>query len=514
MGKIKEITIKRFDGGMAYDDRQAAANQHSRAINFDIYKKPSTLYPIRGIESDQDYSGANGAKAYDIGSFGSSFTANSIYGFGRKSGATGTKMFTKSPTASSWSAMNAADGSAAETATGCPVPGTGVITTFDSSGSNVLWFISNSADAIGSGFRMLGQVSFLSSVAADFGKTTLTAASSVVFEPFLLLGQDGNGYCFDANKVHRLNTDASVTSNVFTLTPNWRITSACLYGSYIAMSIKSFDISRVILWDYADSQATENIDFGEGTIIALENINGTLVAVMDKFINTTYNGTGASNGQGSMQIKMWGGGTDVNTITEVKAYGVLAGATENYHFRKNNCIFWYGKVPLDAAVSDSLEGIWAFGRVTDTQPWALSLYRSVPANFEAFHMQGDYTYFAHGNDGSVSRTCDDDTYGLTSSWESPVFDGGDADSEKNFKGSTVTFDKLTSGQTVVLKYRKDGATSWTTLTPAPAQAVGDVKAVFPMDGNFHYCQFRIESTGGAKPSGFKFRFEPLTNAIE
>lgn len=501
---------------MAFDNRMAKSNQFSKSINFDIFKKPSTLSPVRGIEADESYADdADAIRDYDLGSFGQSFAGGTVYAFGRKTGATGVKMFSKSPTSTNWTAETATDASAVESTTGCPVPGTNVLTTFNSSGSDVKWFITNSANSLASGNRQLGQISGLSAVPADFAKKTLTSAGSIVFEPFMILGQDGLGYLFDANKVHRLNADASVTDDVFTLSSAaaWKITSACLYGSYIAMTIKGYARSRLILWDYSDAQATENVDLGAGTAFAVENLDGTLVITMDKNINTSYNSTGSSNGQGVMQVKLWDGG-DPTTITEVKALANLAGATNNYHFARNNVLYWYAKIPIDAGATEFLEGIWGFGRQTDEQPWALSLHREVPSGFEVFHMQGDYTYFAHGGNGQVSRTKDDEAYGLTSTYESPVFDGGDGTDEKNFKGLSVSFEKLTSGQTVVAKYRKDGATSWTTLTPAPAVATGDTKAIYPMDGNFYYAEIRLESTNGAKINGYKLRFETLTSAIE
>jgi hypothetical protein len=213
-----------------------------------------------------------------------------------------------------------------------------------------------------------------------------------------------------------------------------------------------------------------------------------------------------------MQIKIWAGGTNVGTVTEVKAYGVLSGSSKNYHFRRNNCIYWYAKIPLDASATTSLEGIWSFGKLTDGQPWALSLHREVPTAFEVFHMQGDYTYFAHGNDGSVSRTHDDETYSLTSTYDSLIFNDGDGSIEKALHGASVTFEALTSGQSVTLKYRKDGATAWTTAKTE--STIGKLSLTAPLRGNFREIQFRIESTGGAKPNGLKMKYEELTNSIQ
>ena len=359
---------------------------------------------------------------------------------------------------------------------------------------------------------MLSLISQKTGVNSDLNKKALQSASvvsSTGIEPNLILGGDGRAYVWELNSLHRCNTDGTVTDDVIKFSGSHYITSACLWGSYLAMTVKAFGATRLVLWDYVDTQVTESVDLGEGTAVAVENLNGTLFIVMDKFINTTLNSSGASNGQGTMQIKAWAGGQAVTTITEYKAGGVLAGATKTYHFRKNNCMYWYAKIPLDATPSTYAEGIWSFGRITSSQPFALSLHREVPANFVTFHMQGDYTYFAHGTDGSVSRTHNDDTFDLTSSYESVIFDDNNPTQEKQFVEAKLGFEALTAGQTVTLKYRKDGASAWTTVNPVPALATGDVSADYPMDGNFRECQFRIESTGGAKINTFKMVYEEL-----
>lgn len=511
MGKVKQILINRYDGGIAFDTRNAAASQYSTSLNFDIFKKPSTLSPIRGIESDQAYSGAGGFKAYKAAAFGGSFAGGIVYAWARKTTSdTGVKLWEKSPTDANWapSQFLISDVSTdIEATSGCPVPGAQIVWNSDTSGGLMGWSIVNSADSLTSGSRRLVLLSQKAGVSSSLSKKVL--ASNPTYEPKLILGQDGNVYVSSGRSLHRCNTDGTVTDDVLQFSASFTITSMCTFGFYLVLLIKGFASSRLVLWDYKESQVSESVDLGEGTAFAVENLNGTLIIVMDKFVNTTFNGLGTSNGQGVMQIKAWGGGQSVVTITEFKAGGVLAGATKNYHFRKNNGMYWYAKIPLDATPSTYAEGIWSFGRITSSQPYALSLHREVPANFVSFHMQGDYTYLAHGTDGSVSRTHNDDTYDLTSTYESAIFDDNNPTQEKQFVEARLGFEKLTSGQTVTLKYRKDGATTWTTVSPVPAIATGDVSADYPMEGNFREMQFRIESTGGAKINTLKMVYEEL-----
>jgi len=144
MGKLKEIQINRFDGGIAFDERMASANQFSKSLNFDIFKKPSTLSPIRGIESDEGFdSVSDGIKQYDLGSFGSNSSGSIVYAFGRKTSSnTGVKLYSKFATGANWTEVTGLISDVSqpmEQTAGSPVPGTSIITTVTSGGESLLW---------------------------------------------------------------------------------------------------------------------------------------------------------------------------------------------------------------------------------------------------------------------------------------------------------------------------------------------------------------------------------------
>jgi hypothetical protein len=482
--KIKSIQINRFDGGKAFDKRLAGSNEFGASENYDVRSTPSLLTPVRDYESDEGYDGdADGIKTSDLALFAIPL-GGQVYAIGRKNDGTGRKIYRKSINDSEWVDFTASDGSDAESSSGSAVPGF-FIQQFDSSGQSIYWFVTGHASTPSTSFWTIGQASFLTITSANFGAKTL--AFNPTIYPQGILGQHGNVYVSSGRSLHRCLPTGSITSNAFTVSGNFTITSLALYGSYLAIAIYGQGRSKVLLWDYASANASEVIEWGEGALMVLENLDGALVGVTDKYINSSLFGQQAI-GSGRMQIKMWSG--SLNTITEVKAFGSAARAVEQYKYVKNSVLYWYAKIPLEDGSFE--EGIWSFGSILSSQPNAIALERTLPGTFEGFWGVGELLYLPHSGDGSVSRTNNSASFTLTSSYETALLNGGDSSLEKTALGVTVSFEALASGETVVLEYRKDGG-DWETLTPAPAIAEGDISALYPMEGSFKEIEFRIET---------------------
>lgn len=504
--RTKEIVFNRFDGGKALDNRLALSNEFSKSLNFDIYSKPSLLIPVRAYEADQSYNGSStGIKASDLACFGQGTGTSQVFAIGRKNDGTGRKIYNKTITGSEWTALDASDGSAAEASDGCAVPGF-FVPQVTSNGSTLYWFVTGSSTTPSSGFWRLGLLDYNTSAAANFSKKTL--AFNPTWNPQAILGKDGVVYISDNNKIHACNADTTVSSSVFTVSLSYRITSMCLYGNYLAIAIYGDGRSKVLLWDYNNAQAIETIEWGEGALVVLDNLDGVLVGVTDKHINSDIFGT--SSGDGVMQIKTWAGG--LQTLKEVKASGVVSGAVQQYKYVKNGILYWYAKIPM--ADGSYEEGLWGFGRTLSSQPYALSLHREIAgSSFEGFWGVSNYFYLPHSGDGSVSRTSDNEVYSLVSEYETPVINGEDSSLDKHALGITVSYQALESGQTLTLKYRKDGATNWTSLEPSPAIASGSLSAFYPISLTFREIEFKVQTNGGLIPSGLRFRYEELNNQL-
>jgi hypothetical protein len=166
------------------------------------------------------------------------------------------------------------------------------------------------------------------------------------------------------------------------------------------------------------------------------------------------------------------------------------------------------------------EGIWSFGRKNTNYNYTLTL-DIIDENIDtdgiqAFGTAANYFFIAHSGDGSVDKTNDAATYAFTSVLETQILNFGDTDNDKRLDSFKVSFKKLAAGETITAKYRVDGATSWTTIG---SEATDDtlsrtflsIEATDTPFASFREVEFRIESTGGAEPTGWKAKATILDN---
>ena len=74
-------------------------------------------------------------------------------------------------------------------------------------------------------------------------------------------------------------------------------------------------------------------------------------------------------------------------------------------------------------------------------------------------------------------------------------------------GITVTTEPLPTAGQVVLKFKKDEETSFTTIFTEATNDSISFSAVTSLPKDYKEIQFRIESTGGAEITGFTFKEE-------
>ena len=164
-------------------------------------------------------------------------------------------------------------------------------------------------------------------------------------------------------------------------------------------------------------------------------------------------------------------------------------------------------------------GIWVFGRKNENSNFALAvdfIEEAVDtANFfiNSFGAAGDYWFISHSAEsaGKVTKTDDAANYTITSIYDTQIFNGGDVASYKDLIDATVTTVFLPTAGQVVLRYRIDEETSYTTIftnttnnsISRTLNLIASSGAALPKD--YKEIQFRIESTGGAEITGLSFR---------
>lgn len=493
----------RFDKGLT-GLRDSAFHQH-----FDI-SDPTRLIPYRSTEAE-----ANATSAANLGTY---YPRNQQLGKDGKMYALGNNLSGKAqilqktdPTTGAWGLSTTA-AFAGNLIYGSFIEWVGAWWLFTGTTSVSKWVIATST-------------------LTDAVSTLGTAITSVAQG---LVGADDNLYLFYNNKVVRVSNTGTVTDNVLTCLPSdMRIVSACRYGSYIAIGMAygtsaiaiPSGVSKVFIWDMVTiTTVNDVVDWGDGALRVLGNIEGRLVGVSDKYLTNPI-----SASKGAMVVRMWAGAMAQVAVEVVANQLVTAdsGTYANVVTRfprdvviKDSKMYWVASVPFGnstATESTFHLGIWSFGRKDINQNFALSLDYVFPEidteNYyiNSFGAAGNYWFASHGAAGLVSKTDDSSTAYTTTSIYEPetIWNGKDTD---KVTGVTVTTEPMPAAGQIVIKYMRDAETSFTTIftdgtdSSLRSSAV-NVESTGVELPSFKRLRLRIESTGGVVVTGIFYLTE-------
>ena len=493
MSKIQGIEINNFSGGVSDDSREEDASKFQIARHFDTFSNPKRLTPYRSLEADtNDGSTSTGMKQYLVKDFVYHSASSKLYGLGQN-GTGKTKIVYKTDaTTGNWTLPATSEGDDT-VQNGCLVEYKDYLWGFQGTTKVFRWGVLSGTPSI---TNSQGTVGTITSVAQG------------------VIGKDDNLYLPYNNKLVRVTSGGTVNDAVLTLPTNFKITSICNYGNYLAIGcapISTFNgVSKVFLWNFSSTDVQEAIDWGEGELRVLETIEGMLVGVTDRYLN---NATGA--GRGSMIIQVYSGGIP-QVVKEVFTQALTGKSMPISKAVKNNRLFFACKIMTNSAGTEYNEGIWSFGRKNVNFPFALNL-DIIDSNvdsdgIQAFGTAANYFFIAHSGDGSIDKTNDSATYTFTSAYETQIVNFGDVDTDKTLKTVKVSFRKLASGESLTVKYRVNGATSWTTIgTHDTADTISKTFTAIESSGDafasgYEY-EFRLESTGGLEITGLKVTAE-------
>lgn len=507
--KIEQVN--RFSGGID------GSIDSPLVKHFDIFSDPNRLIPHRSTEADTSTNvSATDAKQYDIRDFQLGLDGK-LYALGKVVATGFPKVVKKNdPTTGNWLSSGGGNISTAEgegnaaRLTGCFIEWQGNF-----------WFFQGTNQV--AKCTLAGVIT--NTVTGALGTTITSVAQGVV-------GADDNLYLFYNNKIVKVSPAGVVTDNVLANLPSdMRIVSACRWGSYIAIGMAygtsataiPSGVSKVFIWDMVTSTTVNDvIDWGEGALRVLGNIEGRLVGVSDKYLTNPI-----SLVKGSMVVRMWGGGIPQIMKEIVANQLVTADSSTVTRFPrsvviKDNRMFWAASVPFQSSTSTESTyhlGIWAFGRKDVNSDFALSLDYVEEAvsssNFfiNSFGNAGNYWFINHSADGSVTKTDDAVSYTYTSIYERTF---GNGKQKNKVVGVSVMTDYLPTTGQVVLKYKKDEETSFTTIfTNTTDNSIRRSAINIESSGanlpTYQKIRFRIESTGGAVPTGFMFLREEVND---
>lgn len=500
----KQVTVQqnRFDGGIGESPRENSSSTFILTKQFDIFTDYKRLIPYRDFEDD---STSQSMAQYLISDFCLSPSLGRFYALGIN-GSGQTKLFYKTQNAwsSTWTIPASSEGN------GARIKGSFIEykdTLWGFQGTNQIW---------------KGTPGSITNTVASVSTGISTVAQSVI-------AKDDNMYMFYNNKVARVNASGTVTDVVLTLPTDMRINSCCNYGNYLALGCAStgaygsgFTKSKVFLWNLTSPDVQETIDWGEGDLKVLDLVDGVLTGITDHFLSSTL-----ANGKPSIIIKQYIGGIALPIVTLPSYYAIdgSVGTPALYSYKaiQNNRLYFLARIVYDYKDSSNYSwasGIFSFGRKDTKSNYALVLDFPQDATNYTSQTFGNAAnlFFITKVDGTILKQNDTDSYTLTSVLEPNIHDFNDVYSDKRLENFKISFRKLRTGESVVLKYKvdSDADTAWTTI--GTYNTVGGISHTFvreeatPKDfTSGKEFKFRIESTGGAEITGWSATATVLNN---
>ena len=310
------------------------------------------------------------------------------------------------------------------------------------------------------------------------------------------------------NKIAK-NDNGSWSDAILTLPSHLYITSIAERGNYLAIAcapLSGIGHSVVYIWDRDSSLETlsDSIDWGEETLKVIEEINGILVGV-------SLSGANSTRFNDRVIFRYVLGSTAVKFAEFLGTSVQLPIAKQKI----NNRLYFMMSLVMNGATR---EGVWSVGQTGEN----FSIVHERTSNNDIatninlynFFLLGDFLFNSHvdGATENLSKTNDQATYSATSIYESKIFNNGDSSLKKKLVGVTVTTEPLPTAGQIVLKYKINAESSYTTIfTETTDNSISHSAINIESSGNnlpeYNEIQFRIESTGGAVITGLSFEAE-------
>lgn len=490
MPKRNTIIINRFDGGIADDTRAANTNEYALTKHFDVFNGSGNLTPFRDFTANEFPNDLNLTQFV--------YADENIYALGTPLGSNAAKIYRKNG--------EVIDGNWIENRS---IEGTG------SRNDQVFFHYKNYLYGWRSQSHLWrhGDITGAAETHADYQ----SIAYDTVAQP-IHYSADDSAYFFADNKVYRLNYD-NVTQDVtwegvvLTLPNDQVITCATEYGAFLAIGAQSksgVGDATVYLWDRDSSlkTVTAKYKWGSGSLSGLGVSDGYLIGI-------GYIGGYSFNIKNTLAVRQLIGDQfySIKEISLDKDYSYRLGQRTHEDNGK-----LYFSVSSYQDTPGELTGIWVVGRQAHQSPLTVTQAYSVPTDgldlISGFFFLNDYLFVSH-SEGQVDRISKTATYTVPSVYESAIFSSEGI--TQDLVGVTVTTTPLPEDGQVVLKYKRDADTDWTTVFTHTDDNSLRHTAVKDASGNelghFKEVQFRIESTGGAVITGLRITYEPVVDDI-
>ena len=531
MGKIVGEFINRFDGGIVTDPRNKDTRYSRMVKNFDIHTYPYKMIPFKGSESGDANASTRTKRNFLIAPLGTSISTPVLYAMGRQSATDKAEVQYKNLTTG---ASNDLDDSSWADPTNNQSSGTVSAQSYAVfvyyARTNLIYMVATGKimgfDVRTGGSQGVWDDDILTTDSAGFALSYTNIAQGLVHskDDILYLPYD--------NKILK-NNNKTWTQAALTLPTHLKITSICEYGNYIAIAgapLTGYGKSVVYLWDRDASLTTlsENIDWGEGSIFILEEIDGYLVGISN--VGTNSATTGPTFNQ-RIVFRYYVGGKAKIFKEIVSEESTAQLSVQIPKQKQNNYLYFFLAMTFPNGALH--EGLWKLGRTEDGL-WSLSLDRT-PNNDTAttsgtllgFIKVGDFVFIGYTDGGvhAISKTIEiagtSEYTATTSIYESVILNDKDSSIKKKLRGVTVFTEPLPTAGQVVLKYQIDENIDTTTFVTVFTNTTDDSLSYSAVNiestgvelPEYKEILFRIESTGGAIITGLKYKSEVIDKDI-
>lgn len=502
MGKITQTIVNSFTRGMTNDPRHED-KRFSRLIkHYDCLSARNKLIPHRSHEAD----GSTG----DTEKLVKFVSLNDKhYALGVVSGNLRPNIFERaSLPAGAWSQSGGTFGvDAGDRSENLFIPYQGLI--FGARGGTAIWQWSYTA---GGAYTQTQQALTYT----DIGQGLVHSKDERLYIPYYTT--DGSGNFIP--KIAKFNSSFAFTAAALTLPANNIIVDLCEYGNYLAIATRpryEGGRSTVYLWNRDDSLETlsEEVDWGTDNLHIIEQMDGFLIGISSSDVS-------ALNFAPKLVFRQMVG-VGAKKFLELTVGPTTSQVQYGGKQKANDRLYFMMSVEIDGV---QLDGVWTLG-AAESGAFALSLDRLLNNDTaitscvpKGFHLLGDYMTVAYTESSTytIKRTNNDTAFSASSIYESEIFNDGDSSLTKKLLSVSVSTEYLPADGQIVLKYKKDEETSFTTIfTHGTDNSISHTAINIESTGatlpEFKEITFRIESTGKAVVTGLKMKTEIIDKDI-
>lgn len=454
MGKISKILIDRWDGGVKNDSRDPAENTCTALVNFDAISNKKKLVPYRSSEGG-DSGSATAQKQNFVVALRSGTTYN-IFSLGRQVSLNRAEVLMK--TISTGGSSDLGDN-------GWTTPNYNESSTASPNYNLFVYYRKrNRIFGAEAGTRIF---TFDPSSAATWDDEGRNLTYTNIAQG-LVHSKDDILYIPYDNKIAK-NDNNTWTDAALTFPAHFKINSISEYGNFIAIAavpLAGVGNSVVYLWDRDVSLVTlsEAINWGEGELKVLEQVNGELLGI------SLLAGNAALTEK--VVFKRLISAQQIEVIEELS--NESGGAVVELPIAKqviNNRLHFLMQIRKNSEVQD---GVWSIGRnsvgqfsiIRERSPENDTAIGGGIADLKNFFYVRDYLFISYldSTDAfALSKTDNASSYSHTSFYETKKFNLEDIDKIKKLIGASLMFEALPANGIVRLFYRKDEETSWTRI---------------------------------------------------